>query len=87
MVQCIYQIRGQGLPTKATNIGPPRTVMIPQYSTKRILDRSGDEGCDKHVGKIPEIIFTFTHDDLISRFISDQFDRGALFSCTNSCFY
>lgn len=24
-------IRGQGLPTKATNIDPPRTMVIPQY--------------------------------------------------------
>lgn len=32
------KFRGQELPTKATNIGPPRTMMIPQYTVLHISD-------------------------------------------------
>lgn len=34
------KVRGQELPTKATNIGPPRTMMIPQYTVLQNSDPS-----------------------------------------------
>lgn len=33
------KICGQGLPTKATNIGPSRTMMITQYMVKQIVSK------------------------------------------------